>query len=138
MTDRGHAYIQFGPPDKIELHGGEPGEKSPEEGPATVEYPYEVWRYRYIEGIGENIALKFVDVTGSGDYRLTVWPEVKNESVFERSQRSSDSAIGDQLTEPELIFEVYVRTMPTGKVSLQGPGGNPCFAHRSQGSFFSL
>jgi GWxTD domain-containing protein len=116
MTDRGHAYIQFGPPDKIELHrSGERTGRSFEEGPATVEYPYEVWRYRYLEGIGENVELKFVDVAGSGDYRLTAWPEVKNESVLERSQRRGDSAIGDQ-TEPEPRIEVYVRTMPTGKV----------------------
>jgi hypothetical protein len=30
-----------------------------------------MWRYRHLEGIGENIEIEFVDTTGSGEYHIT-------------------------------------------------------------------
>ena len=61
-TDRGRVYVMFGPPDKIESHGsGEPTGRPPEEGPETVQYSWENWHYRYVEGVGADIDLEFVD-----------------------------------------------------------------------------
>lgn len=60
-TDRGMVYIRFGPPDSIDVHGGVPGSS----------YPYETWGYRYIEGIGTDVQLEFVDTTLTGRYHLT-------------------------------------------------------------------
>jgi GWxTD domain-containing protein len=72
-TDRGRVYVMFGPPDKIESHAsGEPTGRPPEEGPETVQYSWERWHYKYIEGAGRDIDLEFVDPSGSGDYRLTL------------------------------------------------------------------
>lgn len=81
-SDRGRVYVMFGPPDTIETHAsGEPTGRPPEEGPDTVEYSWEKWRYRYLEGIGADIDLEFVDPEGSGDYRLTMSLEEKD-SLF--------------------------------------------------------
>jgi len=33
-----------------------------------------LWRYRHLEGIGENIEIEFVDTTGSGEYHITKDP----------------------------------------------------------------
>ena len=79
-TDRGRIYIMYGPPDAIEPHpSGGLYERPPEEGGGTTStYPFEVWRYRYIENIGENVELEFVNTTMSGEYHLTMDPGEKD------------------------------------------------------------
>ena len=74
MTDRGHIYIAYGPPDDKDSHpsGGEYQRPMDEGGGTTATYPFEVWHYRYIEGIGDNIDLEFVDTCQCGDYHFTI------------------------------------------------------------------
>jgi GWxTD domain-containing protein len=75
-TDRGHIYIIWGPPDEIESHPtGGTYDRPPEQGGgSTSTYPWELWRYRHLEGIGENIEIEFVDTTGSGEYHIAFDP----------------------------------------------------------------
>jgi GWxTD domain-containing protein len=79
-TDRGRIYITWGPPDEIDSHpSGGTYDRPPEEGGGeTSTYPFEQWRYRYIEGIGNNIILEFVDPSMSGEYHLTMDPGEKD------------------------------------------------------------
>ncbi|MFB3923877.1 MAG: GWxTD domain-containing protein [Terriglobia bacterium] len=79
-TDRGRIYIMYGPPDEIESHpSGGSYIRPPEEGGGeTSTYPFEQWRYRYIDGIGTNIILEFVDPTMTGEYRMTMDPGEKD------------------------------------------------------------
>lgn len=79
-TDRGRIYIQYGPPDEIEAHssGGSYQRPMSEGGGETETYPFEQWRYRYIDGVGQNIILEFVDKTMSGEYRMTMDPSEKD------------------------------------------------------------
>jgi len=79
-TDRGRIYIIWGPPDEIESHptGGTYDRPMEEGGGSTTTYPWERWRYRYLEGIQENVELEFVDPTGSGEYHLTMDPSEKD------------------------------------------------------------
>ncbi len=79
-TDRGRMYIMWGPPDEIESHptGGTYDRPMEEGGGSTSTYPWETWRWRYLEGIGENIILEFVDPSGSGEYHLTMDPSEKD------------------------------------------------------------
>src|SRR5262249_41496504 len=79
-TDRGHIYILRGPPDEIESHtaGGTYDRPFQEGGGTTTTHAWEKWRYRHLEGIGENIELEFVDPTGSGEYHLTMDPGEKD------------------------------------------------------------
>jgi GWxTD domain-containing protein len=65
-TDRGRTYIVWGPPDEIDSH---PSGGSDDNG-ARVVTPFETWRYLYMEGVGRNVSLKFVDNSHTGDYRL--------------------------------------------------------------------
>lgn len=73
-SDRGRVYIAHGPPDEIVSYpSGGPYLRQPHEGGGqTSTYPFEVWRYRYIEGIGDEVELEFVDRTWAGEYRLTM------------------------------------------------------------------
>jgi GWxTD domain-containing protein len=79
-TDRGKMYIIWGPPDEIESHptGGTYDRPMDEGGGSTTTYPWETWRWRYLEGIGENIILEFVDPSGSGEYHMTMDPSEKD------------------------------------------------------------
>ena len=79
-TDRGRIYITYGPPDEIDSHpsGGTYERPMEEGGGETSTYPFEQWRYRYIEGVGSNVILEFVDPTMSGEYRYTIDPTEKD------------------------------------------------------------
>jgi GWxTD domain-containing protein len=80
MTDRGRMYIKYGKPNEIESHptGGPYERPSYYGGGSTVTYPFEVWFYRYIEGVGSGIEIEFVDPTSSGEYRIARSPEEKD------------------------------------------------------------
>ncbi len=98
MTDRGRIYIIHGDPDHIDSHptGGLYNE-GPTEGTRMVTvYPYERWTYRYLEDIGSNIMLEFVDKNSTGDYRLTADPTEKE--IF-----TSPGAL-TRATEPSMGF----------------------------------
>jgi GWxTD domain-containing protein len=79
-TDRGRMYIMWGPADEVDSHpsGGTYDRPMEEGGGSTTTYPWETWRWRYLEGIGENIILEFVDPSGSGEYHLTMDPSEKD------------------------------------------------------------
>jgi GWxTD domain-containing protein len=79
-TDRGRLYIMWGPPDEIQTHptGGTYDRPASEGGGETSTYPFEDWRWRYLEGIGENVEIEFVDTTMSGEYKLTMDPSEKD------------------------------------------------------------
>ena len=73
-TDRGRIYIMYGKPDSIDAHPmGGPYQRSAEEGGGQTEtFPFEVWRYRYLEGIGQEIEIEFVDDCNCGAYEMTL------------------------------------------------------------------
>jgi len=83
-TDRGRIYIMFGPPDENESHpSGGTYERPIEEGGGTTStYPFEKWRYRYIEGIGTNVEIEFVDPSMSGEYHMTMDPSEKDALLY--------------------------------------------------------
>lgn len=83
-TDRGRIYITFGPPDEIQSHpsGGSYERPIEEGGGETSTYPFEDWRYRYIEGIGNDVNIEFVDPTMSGEYRMTMDPSEKDALLY--------------------------------------------------------
>jgi len=71
-TDRGRIYIAWGKPDSVESHpsGGAYERPSYEGGGSTTTYPFEVWFYRHLDGVGDGIEIEFVDPTGTGEYRI--------------------------------------------------------------------
>ena len=73
-TDRGRIYIMWGPADSIDSHpsGGMYERPMEEGGGETSTFPFETWHYRYLEGIGENVDIEFVDTCQCGDYHFTI------------------------------------------------------------------
>ncbi|HLM99144.1 MAG TPA: M56 family metallopeptidase [Bryobacteraceae bacterium] len=63
QTDRGYIYIVYGPPDEIDSHpvGGSPGQPP---------YPFEDWRFKHVDGVGDDVSVRFIDRTKTGDYHV--------------------------------------------------------------------
>jgi len=83
-TDRGMIYIKYGPADEIDSHpsGGSYQRPIEEGGGQTSTYPFEDWRYRYIDGVGTNVIIEFVDTTMSGEYKISLDPEEKDALLY--------------------------------------------------------
>ena len=73
-SDRGRIYIMYGPADEVESHpsGGTYERPIEEGGGETSTFPFEQWRYRYLEGIGQEVIIEFVDSCMFGDYHMTL------------------------------------------------------------------
>jgi GWxTD domain-containing protein len=136
-TDRGRIYIGYGPPDEIDSHpsGGSYTRPAEQGGGTTSTYPFEKWRYRYIEGMGENIILEFVDGERNGEYRMTMDPTEK-EKLLSSSQPPplqivqgipsgpSDRGFGDK----HAGVWIYPGGQVTLVIPLEGPGMNHIYA----------
>jgi GWxTD domain-containing protein len=83
-TDRGRIYIMYGKADDVESHpaGGPYDRPSYHGGGTTSTYPFEIWFYRYIPGVGSGVEIEFVDPTGSGEYRIARSPDEKDALLY--------------------------------------------------------
>ncbi len=95
-TDRGRIYIIYGKPDEVESHptGGSYNRPMDEGGGETTTFPFEDWRYRYIDGLGQNIIIEFVDTCMCNDYHMTM---DKNEKDALRNIPGAGLTIYEQL-----------------------------------------
>jgi GWxTD domain-containing protein len=73
-TDRGRIYIVYGKPDEIDSHpsGGTYERPMEEGGGETSTFPFEDWRYRYIDNIGQEVIIEFVDSCMCNEYHMTI------------------------------------------------------------------
>jgi len=73
-TDRGRIYIIYGPADEVSGSpaGGTYQRPMEEGGGSTSASPFEDWRYRYIEGIGQEVIIEFVDSCMCGEFHMTL------------------------------------------------------------------
>jgi len=123
-TDRGRIYIVWGPPDEIQAHpsGGTYDRPMEEGGGTTSTYPFEDWRYRYLEGVGQEVTLEFVDTCSCGDYHLTIDPNEKDALLY---------VPGAGLT----LYEQQGLSQKTQRITAAGTGApNPGVAQGMQGS----
>ncbi len=91
-TDRGMIYIKFGPPDRRQTNptGGRVYRTQQELLASASDHaeqhmtalPFEVWEYRKIEGIGEEVSFEFVAKEGGVDYSLALDPDEKDALFF--------------------------------------------------------
>ena len=80
QTDRGRILVLHGQPDEIERHaiGGTYMRDIEKGGARTNTFPFERWRYRHIDNIGNNVILEFVDSSMNGEYHLEFDPAAKD------------------------------------------------------------
>jgi GWxTD domain-containing protein len=118
-TDRGRIYIMWGPPDSIESHSSGSTYNRPmsEGGGQTTVYGFDDWNYHYMEGIGQNITIEFVDPTGTGEYHITMDPG-------EKDAMSHVPGGGPSLLESMGMSTQAARfTRSDGSTAPVGPGG---------------
>ncbi|MBZ5621091.1 MAG: GWxTD domain-containing protein [Acidobacteriia bacterium] len=123
MTDRGRIYITYGPPDEIESHpSGGAYRRPPEQGGDTITtVPFEQWRYRLLEGIGNDIIIEFADPNKSGEYRMTSDPTDKDASRIEgyvAGVTSAAAAIGGARVKTGATVQVMSTAAAGGKTVL--------------------
>jgi GWxTD domain-containing protein len=118
-TDRGRMYIMYGPPDEIDDHssGGTYDRPIEEGGGNTSTFPFIDWTYRYIEGVGQNIKIEFVDTTMSGEFRMSMDPSEKDALTYV-------PGAGLTLTESMGLADKSQRFTRTDGTTL-GVGNNP-------------
>jgi GWxTD domain-containing protein len=112
-TDRGRIYITYGPPDEIEDHSsGGLYRRPPEEGGGeTQTVPFQQWRYRYIEGVGNNVIIEFVDPTYTHEYRMTMDPWEKDALKYVTPPANSFISVGG---DPQVTIDVGTLTGAAG------------------------
>jgi GWxTD domain-containing protein len=131
MTDRGHIYIAYGKPDSIDSHpsGGSYNRPIDEGGGETSTYPFEVWHYRYLEGIGDNIDIEFVDTCMCGDFHATM----------DRSEKDALKNVpGVGLTDSEAMGSGSKADRVSGSGGLEQLGSGPGSSARQSKEFDRL
>ena len=122
QSDRGKIYIKFGPPDQITSSptGGTYTREIYEGGGNVQTFPFERWWYRYIEGIGQDVEVEFVDRLNSNEYRI--------------ARDSFEKEVGFEMGLGETTYEalgVYSRA-DLNRARYLGNPGNPYMRMRRQ------
>jgi len=88
MTERGRIYVLYGPPDRRDARpmGGRYQKPANMGGDTVTTYPFEIWEYDYIPGIGNDLTIEFVDRTGTGMYVLTTDSNQKDVFYWRRGE----------------------------------------------------
>jgi GWxTD domain-containing protein len=100
-TDRGRILIRYGRPDEIESHpsGGTYDRPLEQGGPTTRTFPFEIWLYKHIDGVGDKVLMEFVDPNGTGEFRQTTAPP---------APRQQGQVIGSLLALEPTASEIFV------------------------------
>ena len=124
-TDRGRMYIMWGPPDNIESHSAGSTYNRPmsEGGGQTTVYGFDDWNYHYMEGIGQNITIEFVDPTGTGEYHITLDPGEKDAMAHVPGGGPSMLESMGLSTQAARFTQSNGSTAPLGVAQINGGGG---------------
>jgi GWxTD domain-containing protein len=124
-TDRGRMYIMWGPPDQIETHSAGSTYNRPmsEGGGQTQVYGFDDWTYHYMEGIGQNITIEFVDPTGTGEYHISLDPGEKDAMAHVPGGGPSMLEQMGMSTQAARFTRSDGSTAPLGLGQLNGGGG---------------
>ncbi len=124
-TDRGRIYIMWGPPDSIESHsqGSLYDRPMSEGGGQTTVYGFDDWNYHYMEGIGQNITIEFVDPTGTGEYHISLDPGEKDAMAHVPGGGPSLLEQMGLSTQAQRFTRTDGSTAPLGMGQINGAGG---------------
>jgi GWxTD domain-containing protein len=124
-TDRGRIYIIWGPADEIESHSAGSTYNRPmsEGGGQTTVYGFDDWTYHYMEGIGQNITIEFVDPTGTGEYHISLDPGEKDAMAHVPGGGPSLLEEMGLSTQAARFTRSDGSTAPLGMAQINGQGG---------------
>jgi GWxTD domain-containing protein len=81
-SDRGRIYIVYGPPDHVTTFSAQDARPPAQDGQNYNGLPSETWSYRYLEGVGLDVVIDFVDICSCGDYRMRMPDELRDALLF--------------------------------------------------------
>jgi GWxTD domain-containing protein len=81
-SDRGRIYIVYGPPDHITTYSTQDVRPPAQDGQNYNGLPSEIWSYRYLEGVGVDVVIDFVDLCNCGDYRMRMPDEIRDALLY--------------------------------------------------------
>jgi len=121
-TDRGRIYITWGEPDEIVSYpaGGPYQRKAHEGGGTTSVYPFEVWRYRFLDSVGDDVELEFVNVAGGNLYKLTMDAQEKDEFLHVPGMGLTNAELMDPKFGGQKSWERVVGIRSSGLAHNQG------------------
>ena len=104
-SDRGQIYILFGGPAGVHSYpsGRMQGETS--EGGDALSLPLEVWHYRYIEGLGQDIDLEFVDACRCSEFKMRITPAMEKYEPHFDPEGPGIRSRGGLLNPPKIKFK---------------------------------
>jgi TonB family protein len=107
-TDRGRIYVAHGEPARVETDVSGAGQ------PASI--VVERWRYDFIEGLGLDVVLTFVDVNRTGEYLLM------NPEPTAAEAASEPLRIGAGVLPPRVIARIHPEYPPDARAArVEGP-----------------
>lgn len=134
-TDRGRIYILYGPPAEIESHpSGRRIQRPPAQGGGiTATHPFELWLYRHVPGIGDDIRFEFVDNKMDGSYSLVAVRDRTDTAILQRPPGQPGAGpIHAILLNPR----VFIDGADRGSAGVTSVSGSVLFAaHRGVGGF---
>jgi GWxTD domain-containing protein len=123
QTDRGRFYIQFGPPDVVESQSAGARITSQagavEDDTCSAIFPCEKWHYRFVEGLGENIDVQFVDPSGTGNYRLQASPEERDVLLRASPRDPVVFTVNEAISAAQKQIVMYIGPMRTPQVKFK-------------------
>ena len=81
-SDRGRIYIVYGPPDHVTTFSAQDARPPAQDGQDYNGLPSETWSYRYLEGVGTDVVIDFVDICSCGDFRMRMPDELRDALLF--------------------------------------------------------
>lgn len=125
-TDRGRIYVEFGPPDEIDIHPSDSKSWKPLEAEVKgTRFSWEEWKYRYVEGVGENVKLDFVDREGTGEFKLVIDAGLRKRLLRAQGLSGRRDDVGHESTRLEVgpwgyglppVWEKEMKTMEDWRI----------------------
>jgi GWxTD domain-containing protein len=112
-TDRGRILIVYGPPDHVATYSARDSRPRARDGQDYNGLPSETWNYRYLEGVGMDVAIDFVDICSCGDYRMRMPDELGDALLVIPSELSAIRKTHVKSVDPELYL--WAAVAPKGK-----------------------
>lgn len=91
QTDRAMVFVKFGAPDAMDVHVGD-----------TAGSHYERWTYKYLEGLGQDVEMRFVDPNDTNELKLDWSPEQRERLLPDRNLPPSRGTMIGHFEQPQV------------------------------------
>ncbi len=117
-TDRGRIYIVYGPPDKVATYSAQDSRPQSQDGQDYKGLPSETWSYRYLEGVGMDVVIDFVDICSCGDYQMRLPDDLRDALLY----IPDDGVIDKKVEQTNPYLSLYLSGLPSPSLKFRDLG----------------